>query len=70
MLAELKRSWMARNAGAPPSVFRAAEAGVDKILSAYQSTSLFHARELVIVLDVEDLGRSEKRVGALKSFAA
>ncbi len=65
MLAELKRAWMARNAGAPPSVFRAAEAGVDKILAAYQSTSLFHARELVIVLDVEDLGRSEKRVGAL-----
>jgi len=65
LLAELKRAWLAHNAGAPPSVFRAAEAGVDKILAAYQSTSLFNARELVIVLDVEDLGRSEKRVSAL-----
>ncbi len=46
-------------------MFRAAEAGVDAILAAYQNTSLFSARELVIVLDVEDLGRSEKRVSAL-----
>ncbi len=56
---------MAHNAGSPPAVFRAGEAGVDTILAAYQNTSLFSARELVIVLDVEDLGRSVKRVSAL-----
>ena len=65
MLAELKRAWVARHAGMLPRVFRAAETGVDQILAAYQSGSLFSPSDLVIVLDIEDLGRSEKRIAAL-----
>jgi DNA polymerase III delta subunit len=40
---------------------------VDQILAAFQGASLFNESELIIVLDVEDLGRSEKRVAALAS---
>src|SRR5262249_6188190 len=66
VLAELKRAWAARHPGLPaPRVFRAAEAGVDQILAAYQSASLFSPSDLLIVLDVEARGRSEKRVAAL-----
>jgi DNA polymerase III delta subunit len=46
-------------------VFRAAETSVDEILSAHQSASLFSPRELLILLDVQDLGRSEKKVAGL-----
>jgi DNA polymerase III delta subunit len=66
MLASLRRIWAA---GCPESpranVFRSAESGVEEILSALQSTSLFSPRELILVLGVEDLARSEKRVVAL-----
>ena len=65
LLGELKRAWAARHAGLLPRVLRAAEAGVDEILAAYQGGSLFSAGDLVIVLDVEDLGRSEKKIAAL-----
>src|SRR5204863_630391 len=46
-------------------VFRAAESGIEEILGAFQGISLFSPRDLLIVLAVEDLGRSEKRVQAL-----
>lgn len=46
-------------------MFRAAESGVEEILAAFQSASLFSPRDLVLVLEVEDLARSEKRVAAL-----
>jgi DNA polymerase III delta subunit len=46
-------------------VFRAAECSVEEILAAYHGASLFHARELSIVLDVEDLARSASKVVAL-----
>ncbi len=65
LLDELKRAWVARHSGVLARVYRAAEAGVDQILAAYQSTSLFSSSELLIVLDIEDLGRSEKKVLAL-----
>jgi len=65
VLAALKRAWHLHRASSPISVLRAAEAGVDQILASYQSTSLFSPGELVIVLDVEDLGRSEKKIAAL-----
>ncbi len=46
-------------------MFRAAESGAEEILAAFHGTSLFTPRELVIVLDLEGLGRSEKNVLAL-----
>lgn len=65
-LAELRAAWARAVPDAPVGrVMRAAEAGVEQILAAAQGVSLFASRELVIVLDIEDLGRSEKRVAAL-----
>jgi DNA polymerase III delta subunit len=46
------------------------EQGVDAILAAYQTVSLFSPRELIVVLEAEDLGRSEKRVAALAAGLA
>lgn len=66
LLAETRHLWAAGCPESPrASVFRAAESGVEEILSALQSTSLFSPRELILVLGVEDLGRSEKKVAAL-----
>jgi DNA polymerase III delta subunit len=70
-LAELRRAWARANPQSPTSrVFRAAESSVEEILAAHQSASLFSPRELVILLDVQDLGRSEKRVQALAAGLA
>lgn len=66
LLATLRRVWRERVPEAPTAhVLRAAESGVEEILALYQAASLFAPRELIVVLDIEDLGRSEKRVGAL-----
>jgi DNA polymerase III delta subunit len=46
-------------------VFQASETGVDELLAAFHGGSLFAPRELLLVLKVEDYGRSEKRVAAL-----
>ncbi len=46
-------------------MFRAAESGVEEILGAFQGVSLFSPRDLLLVLGVEGLARSEKRVAAL-----
>ena len=51
-------------------MFRAAESGPEEILSAFHGTSLFTARELLIVLDLEDLGRSERNLRALAEGVA
>lgn len=65
-LAGLRHAWAKAVPEAPHArVFSAGEAGVEEILAAFQNTSLFTPRELVLVLDVQDLGRSEKRVAAL-----
>jgi DNA polymerase III delta subunit len=70
-LAELRRSWARACPEAPRArVFRAAEAGVEEILAAFLGASLFSPRDLILVLEVEDLGRSEKRVAALASGLA
>lgn len=70
-LAELKRLWKKSVEGdAAPRVFRAAETPVEEILAAFQGGSLFTPRDLVIVLDVEDLVRSEKKVVALAAGVA
>ncbi|HTK32027.1 MAG TPA: hypothetical protein VL332_08700 [Candidatus Saccharimonadaceae bacterium] len=66
LLAALRHGWAAACPEAPQArVLRAAEDGVAEILAAYRGGSLFSPRELTVVLDVEDLGRSEKRVAAL-----
>jgi len=65
-LAEYRRAWAAAVPEAPAArVMRPGEDGVDEILAAFHGVSLFTPRELTIVLDVEDFGRSEKRVAAL-----
>jgi DNA polymerase III delta subunit len=65
VLGEFKRAWAALRPGGTPHVFRVAESGIDEILAAYQNTSLFGGSELVIVLEIEDLGRSEKKIAGL-----
>jgi DNA polymerase III delta subunit len=66
ILAELKAAWLEHAPGAPPArVFRSGEFGVDEILAAYHGASLLYPRELLIVLDVEAMGRSEKKIVAL-----
>ncbi len=66
MLAEIRRAWAGHVPESPRAhVHRAAECEVDAILAAWQGGSLFSPRDLVIVLDVEDLGRSERKIGAL-----
>ena len=71
LLAELRRAWARACPEAPLArVFRAAEAGIEEILAAFQGASLFSPRDLILVLEVEDLGRSEKRVAALAAGLA
>jgi DNA polymerase III delta subunit len=71
LLAEIRAAWAAACPESPLArVFRAAESGVEPIVAAFQGTSLFSPRDLVIALDVEDLGRSEKRVAALAAGIA
>jgi DNA polymerase III delta subunit len=66
LLAELRHAWAATCPEAPAArVFRAAETTVDELLAAFHGGSLFAPRELLVVLEVEDLGRSERRVAAI-----
>jgi DNA polymerase III delta subunit len=65
-LAEFRHVWAAGCPEAPAArVFRAAESGVEEILAAFHGGSLFTPRELILVLEIEDLGRSEKKITAL-----
>lgn len=67
----MRRAWARTCPEAPLArVFRAAEAGVEEILAAFQGASLFSPRDLILVLEVEDLARSEKRVAALAAGLA
>src|SRR5437867_2826445 len=66
LLAELRAAWAVACPESPLApVFRAAEAGIEQLLAAWQGASLFSPRDLVIVLEIEDWSRSEKKVGAL-----
>jgi DNA polymerase III delta subunit len=70
-LAEFRRAWAAEVPDAPQArVLRPDEQDVDAILAAYQNVSLFAPRELTVVFEVEDLGRSEKKVAALAAGLA
>ena len=46
-------------------MLRAAEAGVEEILASFHGASLFTPRELIVVLDLEGLARSNAHVKAL-----
>ncbi len=66
LLVELRAAWAVAVPESPLArVFRAAETGVEELLAAWQGASLFSPRDLVIVLDLEDWGRSEKKLAAL-----
>jgi DNA polymerase III delta subunit len=71
LLSELRRAWAQACPEAPLArVFRAAETSIEEILAAFQGASLFSPRDLILVLEAEDLGRSEKRVAALAAGLA
>jgi len=66
LLAEYRLAWARACPETPAArVFAASEIGVDELLAAYHGGSLFSPRELLLVLDVEAFGRSEKRITAL-----
>lgn len=66
LLADLRQLWARAVPDAPSArVLRAAESEPGELLAVYHGSSLFSPRELAIVLDVEDLGRSEKKITAL-----
>lgn len=70
-LATLRRAWREREPLSPAAhVLRTAESSVEEILAHYQGASLFSPRELIVVLEIEDLGRSEKRVSSLAAGLA
>ena len=70
-LAELRRAWAVAVPEAPAAhVMHPGEDDVDSILAAYHGISMFTPRELILVLEVEDLGKSEKRVAALAAGVA
>jgi DNA polymerase III delta subunit len=66
VLSEIRFAWARSCPEAPHArVLRAAEAGVEEILASFHGASLFTPRELIVVLDLEGLGRSSVQVKAL-----
>jgi DNA polymerase III delta subunit len=66
LLASLRHGWALRSPESPMArVLRTAESSVEEMLALVQGASLFSPRDLVIVLEIEDLGRSEKKIEAL-----
>jgi DNA polymerase III delta subunit len=71
LLAEYRQAWARAVPETPAArVFGASETSVDELLAAFHGGSLFAPRELLIVLDVEDYGRSDKRIAALAEGVA
>ena len=71
LLGELRAAWAAGCPESPAAhVLRAADSSVEEILAAYQGGSLFSPRDLTIVLGVEDLSRSEKKIAGLAAGLA
>lgn len=70
-LAEFRQAWARACPEAPRArVMWAGEHDVDEILAAYQGISMFTPRELTIVVGVEKLVRSEKKIAALAAGAS
>src|SRR5262245_49135928 len=71
LLSEIRYAWARECPEAPQAhVLRAAEAGAEEILASYHGASLFTPRELVIVLDMEGLIRSDRQLAALAEGVA
>jgi DNA polymerase III delta subunit len=65
LLGEVRHAWARAVPEAPHArVFRLGEDRIDAILAAYHGTSLFTPRGLLIVLEVEAIGRSERVVAS------
>jgi DNA polymerase III delta subunit len=66
LLSSLRHGWAKRSPESPTArVLRTAESSVEEMLALVQGASLFSPRDLVIVLEIEDLGRGEKKIDAL-----
>jgi DNA polymerase III delta subunit len=66
LLAELRHAWARACPEAPMArVFRTGETTVEDVLAAFHGGSLFAPRELILLLEVEDFGRSAKRIDGL-----
>lgn len=63
-LAGLKERWAAAYPGVAPTVLRAGEAGVERVMAAAQGASLFQPAALVVVLNIEEWVRSPRLVEA------
>ena len=71
LLGQLRAAWAADCPESPSArVLSAGESGIEEILAAYQGGSLFSPRDLIIVLEVERLVRSEKKIEALAAGIA
>ena len=71
LLSEIRFAWARSCPEAPHArVLRAAESGVEEILASFHGASLFTPRELIVVLDLEGLGRSDRQVKALTEGVA
>lgn len=71
LLAGLRSAWAAACPESPRArVFRAAETTLEELAAVYQGASLFSPRDLLILLEIEDWGRSEKRVLGLAATIA
>ncbi len=65
-LAELRHAWARAVPEAPVArILRPGEDDVDAMLDAYHGVSLFTPRELTLVLDIEELTRSDRKIAAL-----
>lgn len=71
VLAGLRHAWaLAVPEAAVARILRPGEDDVDAMLNAYHGVSMFTPRELTIVLDIEELARSDKKVAALAAGLA
>jgi DNA polymerase III delta subunit len=63
-LSLLRDRWAEGNPEVPPTVLRAGEAGVERVLAEAQGSSLFAPASFVLVLNVEEWVRSARTVDA------
>jgi DNA polymerase III delta subunit len=64
-LADLRRAWATAVPESPTPRIVRTDDGIDDILAAYQTVSMFASRELTIVFSVEKLVRSDKQIKTL-----
>lgn len=69
-LADYRRAWALAVPESPTARILRPDEGIDEILAAYQTVSMFTSRELTIVFSVEKLVRSDKQIQALAAGLA